>query len=139
MSNSQNVLVVESPSGERGITRREFTVESLMALFAGVAVTISTSACGSSGDGGGNPVTPDGSRGGNVSANHGHVATVTAAQITAANNVTLDIRGSADHPHTVGLTGAEVVQIGNGVSVTKVSSTDPSASSGTHDHTVTFN
>ena len=139
MTHSRNVLVVESPSGERGITRREFTVESLMALFAGVAITVSTSACGSSGGGGGNPAAPDGSRGANISANHGHVATVTAAQITSANNVTLDIRGSADHPHTVGLTGAEVVQIGNGQNVTKTSSTDPSASSGTHDHTVSFN
>ena len=137
MANNPKVLIVESPS-DRGLTRREFTVESLMTLFAGVAVTVTTSACGGGG-GGGNPTTPDGSRGGNITANHGHVATVTAAQITAGNNVTLDIRGSADHPHTVALTGAEVVQIGNGQSVSKTSSIDPSASAGTHDHTVTFN
>ena len=138
MANNPKVLIVESPS-DRGLTRREFTVESLMTLFAGVAVTVSTSACGGGDGGGGNPTTPDGSRSGSVSANHGHVATVLAAQITAGNNVTLDIRGSADHPHTVALTGAEVVQIGNGQRVAKTSSSDPSASAGTHDHTVTFN
>jgi hypothetical protein len=69
-----------------------------------------------------------------VSANHGHVATVTGAQITAGGSVLLDIRGSADHPHTLSLTAAEVAQIGAGARVSKASSTDAS-----HDHTVTFN
>jgi hypothetical protein len=62
------------------------------------------------------------------------VATVTAAQITAAGAVSLDIRGQADHPHTVSLTAAEVTQIGAGTRVSKNSTTDFS-----HDHTVTFN
>ncbi len=135
MPNNPDVLIVESPSGDRGLTRREFTVESLMALFAGVAITVSTAACGSDDDDG---VGPDGSRTGTVDANHGHSAVVTAAQITAANAVTLTLAGS-DHTHTVDLTGAEVVQIGNGTRVTKTSTSNASAAFGAHAHTVTFN
>jgi hypothetical protein len=67
------------------------------------------------------------------------VATVTSVQINAGNAVTLDIRGSADHPHTVDLTAAEVVQIGGAQRVSKASTTDSSATFGTHQHTVTFN
>ena len=122
---------------ERELSRREFSVEALMALFAGVAITVT--ACGGD-DYDGGPTGPgvDG-RTGSVSDNHGHVATVTSVEITAANAVTLQIRGSADHPHSVALTSAEVVQIGGGTRVSKTSSTDPSAAFGTHAHTVTFN
>jgi hypothetical protein len=134
MPNSRNVLIVESPSGGREVTRREFTVDSIMALFAGVAITVTTAACG----GDDNPSAPDGSRSGVVEANHGHSAVVTAAQITAGNSVTLTLAGS-DHTHTVDLTGAEVVQIGNGTRVTKQSSNDASGSFGAHAHAVTFN
>jgi hypothetical protein len=59
---------------------------------------------------------------------------VTAAQITAANAVSLDIRGSATHPHTVELSAAEVGMIGNRQTVAKTSSSDDG-----HLHTVTFN
>ena len=108
-----------------------------MALFAGVAITVT--ACGGD-DYDGGPTGPgvDG-RAGAVSDNHGHVATVTSVEITAANAVTLQIRGSADHPHTVALSSTEVVQIGGGTRVSKTSSTDASAAFGTHAHTVTFN
>jgi hypothetical protein len=69
-----------------------------------------------------------------VSANHGHEAVVTAAQITAAGAVSVGIRGQADHPHTLQLTAQEVQQIGAGMRVAKVTSTDLA-----HEHTVTFN
>jgi hypothetical protein len=71
---------------------------------------------------------------GSVSANHGHTAVVTAAQLTAGDAVTLDIRGAADHPHTVELTAGEVMAIAGNQRVSKQSSTDLS-----HRHTVTFN
>ena len=115
----------------QGITRREFTVESALALLAGVAITVSS--CGNDDDS--NPTSPtDGGSSGTVSANHGHVAAITAAQITAGGALTLDIRGSADHPHTVTLTADEVRQIGAGQRVTKTSSSDSG-----HNHTITFN
>lgn len=78
-------------------------------------------------------------RTGSIADNHGHVATLTAAQLAAGNAVTLDIRGSADHTHTVELGGAEVVQIRNSQRVTTTSSTETSVTFGTHSHTVTFN
>lgn len=115
------------------VTRREFSRESLSALFAGVLVTVS--ACNDRG-----PTAPsDGARVGSVSANHGHVATVTSVQITAGNDVVLDIRGGADHPHTVELSAGEVQQIASGARVSKSSSTNASSSTAAHQHTVTFN
>ena len=120
----------------RELSRREFSVEALTALFAGVVITVT--ACDD--NGGSVMVGPGGSSGtGSVSANHGHVATVASVDLTAGNAVTLDIRGTADHPHTVVLTAAEVVQIRDGQRVTKTSTTDSSAAFGTHLHTITFN
>jgi hypothetical protein len=123
---------------DRELTRREFSVEALTALFGGIAITITSTACGD--DNGGAPTAPSATdRTGAVSANHGHVATVTSVQLGAGNAVTLNIRGSADHPHAVDLGAAEVVQIQDGQRVSKMSSSDPSAAFGTHLHTVTFN
>jgi hypothetical protein len=115
------------------ISRREFTRESVLAMLAGVAITIS--GCGDDDDND-SPTGPttSGNFNGTVSANHGHQATVTAAQITAATTATLDIRGTADHPHTVSLTANQVMQIGNRQQVVVTSSTDAA-----HQHTVTFN
>jgi hypothetical protein len=69
-----------------------------------------------------------------VSSNHGHVAIITGAQLTAGGGVTLGIQGSATHPHTVPLTGGEVTAIAGNQKVSKSSSTDDG-----HSHTVTFN
>lgn len=113
----------------QGITRREFTLESALAMLAGVTITIS---CG---DDTTTPTSPDGSVSGTVSANHGHVATITNAQITAAGALSLDIRGTADHTHTVTLSADEVRQIGSRQRVTKTSTTSTDG----HSHTVTFN
>jgi hypothetical protein len=117
---------------ERGqeITRRDFTLASALAMLAGVSITVSS--CGD--DEPDTPTAPSGSVCGTVSANHGHVATITAAQLSAGGALTLDIRGSGDHTHTVTLTADEVRQISTGQRVTKTSS-----SNGDHTHTVTFN
>ena len=127
--------------GSRAIGRREFTVESVLALLAGVTITIT--GCGSSSSS--SPTSPSTTSTtgitttpqdvtGTVSANHGHIATVTGAQITAANAVTLHIQGQATHDHTVALTADQIRSIGAGQQVSMISSTDVG-----HDHTVTFN
>jgi hypothetical protein len=67
------------------------------------------------------------------------VATISSEQLTAGNAISPDIRGSADHPHIVSLSAAEIVQIRDGQRVTVTSTTDPSAAFGTHSHVVTFN
>jgi hypothetical protein len=118
-----------------GLARREFTLRAVLAILASVPITIS--GCGGGSDGG-SPSQPNppasGDKTGNVSANHGHTAVINAAQLSAGNSVTLDIRGSADHPHTVALTAAEVQSIAAGQRVGKASSEEQ-----VHTHTVTFN
>jgi hypothetical protein len=117
------------------LNRREFTAQAILTLLSGVVVTVV--GC----DDSGNPMSPgpSGGRTGTVTVNHGHVATITGAELSAGNAVTLDIRGSADHPHTVQVTMAEVMQIANGQRVSKVSSTDASATEPAHNHSVVFN
>ena len=126
------------------IGRREFSAAAIMALLSGV--TISMTGCGG---GSSSPTSPSPSSGGGggtagggtssgktgaVSANHGHTAVVTNVELTAGGAVRLDIRGSADHPHTVDLTAAEVAAIATGQRLSKDSSSDAG-----HNHTVTFN
>ena len=121
----------------RTLSRREFTLESALAMLAGVVITVS----GCDSDSPSSPTTSGGGGGGtstdvngDVSANHGHVATITGAQITAAGALSLNIMGNATHPHMVGLSASQVQQVGARQRV-MVSSTIEAG----HDHTVTFN
>jgi hypothetical protein len=120
--------------GAHVLTRREFTVESVLALLAGVTITVS--GCGDDDNNPPTSPTPPASSdvNGSISGNHGHVATVTGAQITGAGAVSLNIQGTASHPHTVQLSAAEVQRIGTRAQVAKTSSNDNG-----HEHTVTFN
>ena len=115
------------------VTRREFTLESALALLAGCLITISDAACGSSTM----PATPTpvnpADINGVISANHGHVAVITGAQITADNAIALDIRGTATHTHTVSVSQAELTSLKNRQQVVSNSTTDSG-----HSHTVTF-
>ena len=120
------------------IGRREFTIASAMAILSGVAITVS-GCSGGSDSGSSTPTSPSPSPGGGgavgvVAANHGHSASISQAEITAGGDLSLDITGSANHPHTVQLSGAELGQIGAGQRVSKGSSTGDG-----HTHTVTFN
>ena len=115
------------------VTRREFTLEAGLAILAGCLITISDAACGSSTM----PATPTplttGDVNGVVSANHGHVAVITGAQITAGNAIALDIRGTATHTHTVSVSQADLTTLKNRQQVVSNSTTDSG-----HSHTVTF-
>jgi hypothetical protein len=146
---------------EDTLTRRDFTLKTSLALLSGVLITISgcggdSSSMGPTGSTPMNPVddgygpggsadpSPPGTTGdvmGVVSANHGHVAIITRAEINAANMLELDIRGNADHSHTVELSGTELTQIGNGQQVSKISTTTTGGATfpREHNHTVTFN
>jgi hypothetical protein len=116
------------------IDRRRFTVSAALAMLGGATITVS--GCGGSGGGGSSPTSPSapGDKVGSVSANHGHRAIITAAQLSVGAALTLQIRGDSDHPHTVQLSAGEVGQIAAGTRVSKASSVDDG-----HDHTVTFN
>jgi len=116
---------------KNAIDRREFTLKSALALLSGVAITLS--GCGGE-DAPAGPTPPAAARTAAVSNNHGHSAVVTGAQLTAGNDLLLDIRGASDHPHTVALSRSELDTIAAGRQVVKGSSTDQF-----HAHTVTFN
>jgi len=119
------------------LDRREFTLAAILAMLSGVTITIS--GCGGSSSPS-MPTTPTtqppatADKTGTISANHGHVAIITAARLTAGQAISLDIQGTASHTHTVELSAAEIVSIAGNTRVSKESTT----TSG-HSHTVTFN
>jgi hypothetical protein len=126
------------------LDRREFTLAAALAALSGVAITIT--ACGGGGSSPSAPSTPaptpapsgggtPADKTGIISSNHGHSgAVITGAQLTAPAVIVLDIRGQADHPHTVTLSAAEVTAIAASQRVSTESTSD-----GGHSHTVTFN
>ena len=117
--------------------RRAFTAQAVLVLLSGVTVTIA--GCGGGSDSPASPSPGTGGATGSVSANHLHTASITSAQLTANNAISLQIRGGATHPHTVELSAQEVGQIAARQRVSKTSSTDDSPDAGVHSHVVTFN
>jgi hypothetical protein len=122
------------------ISRREFTLAAAMAVLSGVAISVT--ACGGSDSA--SPASPSpassgtastgGDKTGTISANHGHTAVIASAQLGASGGITLNIQGSAGHPHTVALSGSDLAAIAANQRVSKDSSNDAG-----HTHTVTFN
>jgi hypothetical protein len=113
--------------------RREFTVAALLAMLGGVSITLS--GCGGASPS--SPTTPAtqpvADKNAAITNNHGHVAVVTSAQLTAANTVSLNLQGTASHNHVLELSAGEVMQIRDGRTLAK------ECSSSTHTHMVTFN
>ena len=123
----------ENPDDRHVVTRRDFTLESALALLAGVTITIS--GCGDDDSSSPTPgPTPVGDKSGSISTNHGHVATITSAQMSAGGALSLNILGSATHPHTVAVSQGELGAIGAGQRVNIQSTIDNG-----HSHTVSFN
>ena len=118
---------------DRMLDRREFTLQSALAILSAATITISGCGGGDSSPAPGPTPGPTGATGA-ISDNHGHTATIDAARLTAGNAIQLDLRGQADHPHTVDLTAAEVMTIAARQRVAKTSTSDAG-----HAHTVTFN
>jgi hypothetical protein len=103
-----------------------------------LAVGLGVAGCGDDNDSSaGGPTAPSPSSQGAtavISNNHGHVATVTGAQVSAGQAVTLDIRGNADHGHMLELTNDEVVRLQTRQRVDK-----DAIANNSHTHRVTFN
>ncbi len=138
----------------RDMTRREFTAASITALFVGMVVTMT--ACKSAGSGnaavGPTPAPPapspqTGDAAGVISANHGHTAVVTRAQLQAGGGVSLSIRGEADHDHSLDMTADQVHQVAAGSKISSTSTVGTTQESDgyggystySHSHVVTFN
>ena len=116
------------------LTRRDCTVDSALAMLAGVAITI-TGCDDDNPPAAPSPVVTDKTGTVSTDANHTHTgAVITAAQFTAGNAITLTLTGTATHTHTVALSQAELTQISAGTRVQKTSTNDNN-----HTHTVTFN
>jgi hypothetical protein len=125
------------------LDRREFTLRSALALLGGVTITISPGCGGGGGgssSGGGSPTTPSTPSTGNsadmqanISNNHGHQATITAAQLVGSGSIMLNIQGAADHPHTVELSASDLSSLRNQQTVSRECS-----STSAHTHMVTF-
>jgi hypothetical protein len=120
------------------LDRREFTRLSVLSMLSGVVITVTGCGGGSSPSGPNPGPTPgNGDKAGVISANHGHSVFITAAQMTAGNQVLLTLQGSSgvpEHTHQVTLTAPEVVSVSNGTRVAKTSTVNDA-----HDHVVTFN
>ena len=117
-------------SDENLLTRREFTLESALAILS--AATITITGCGDDDEPTTTPSAQD--EAGTISENHGHTVTITSAQITAGGALTATLTTGNGHTHTINLTAAQVVSIGQNQRVSVTSSTDAG-----HSHTVTFN
>jgi len=114
--------------------RREFTVAALLAMLGGVSITIS--GCGGASPS--SPTTPSttqpvADKSGTISSNHGHVAVITSAQLTAANTLSLNLQGTSSHNHVLELSAAEVMQVRDGRTLAK------ECSGPSHTHMVAFN
>jgi hypothetical protein len=70
---------------------------------------------------------------GQISANHGHTARITSAEVAAENAVTINIEGQAGHPHMVTVHAAAMRDLRAGRSVQMTSTTTDG-----HNHTVVF-
>ena len=121
-----------------GITRREFTLDAVLAILATCVITISDEACGSSST----PTTPTPVNDvvGAIGTNHAtpHSVTVTGAQISAGTQVTLTLstgQGSgAAHTQTVTLTSTDL----NALKTRGGTATETSSNDSNHTHVVTF-
>jgi hypothetical protein len=123
---------VETLDPRHSVTRREFTLEAALAILAGCVISVAETGCGSSYTSP-TPAPTATDVTGVISANHGHSAVITAAQITAGGAITLDIQGSATHDHKVSLSQTDMATLKNRQPVSSTSSTDAS-----HSHGVTF-
>jgi hypothetical protein len=117
------------------MTRRDFTVDSVLALLAGCVITVTEIGCDESKTPSAPSAPPPADINGSVAvaANHTHTVTVTGAQIAAGNAVALTLTGSTSHTHTVQLTQSDMTALTNRQAVMHDSTNDSN-----HMHAVTF-
>ena len=85
---------------QRTLDRREFTLQSAMAILSAATITITGCGGGSSPapSPSPNPNPGGGDVSGAVAANHGHSAIITPRSLTAGNAIQLDISGAGRSP-----------------------------------------
>ena len=128
-------------NGEGNLDRRQFLERlGVMCVGAGFLALAGTGCESGGGDGGTDAppttTTPGSSysdKSASIGSNHGHSATLTAAQQQAGDAVMLGLSSGDGHTHTVSFSAGQVQTIAAGGSATSESSTD-----GGHSHSVTF-
>lgn len=126
------------------VSRRAFNLRTVLAILGGSTITVSGCRASRAPTSPAPAPTPSPTpaptpvpvtdKTGVFLANHGHTAVIASAQLLAGGAVRLDIRGTANHPHTLELGAAEIAAIAGGHQVGKESSEDKG-----HTHYVTFN
>ncbi len=115
----------------RQITRKQFVSGGMVAAIVVASGCASDDAeDGDESEGGSDCA---GGADGNISGNHGHTASVSAADITAAAAKDYDIMGSSAHSHTISVSAAQMGELAAGDSVTVTSTM---AAGHTHDVTL---
>jgi hypothetical protein len=111
------------------ISRKQF-----LGASAGGTVLLLLQGCGGGGgdDNDPPPAQSCGASGAAIAGNHGHTLVIARADLDATTNQIYNITGSANHPHSVTFTPAQLQALKAGQSVTVTSTTDAS-----HDHAVT--
>lgn len=71
-----------------------------------------------------------------IATNHGHVLAISKDDVAAAMEKTYDIRGTADHTHTVTISEQQFNSLAENQAIMMQSTLNPSASFGTHEHSV---
>jgi hypothetical protein len=69
-----------------------------------------------------------------ISANHGHVATISVDQLQSQSPVVLDIRGTSTHTHAVDVTGVDLARLRSGEALSLRTTADATG----HTHSVSF-
>jgi hypothetical protein len=110
------------------LTRKEF-LTSVVGAVAGAAGAAVLVACGSNGESSDAGVAKNCATNGGlaaIGANHGHMMTVTAADVNAGIDKPYSIQGSAGHTHTVLVTAAQfmTMKTNPGTNITINSSVD---------------
>ena len=115
-------------SAEHALTRRDFTLESALAILS--AATITITGCGDDDPDGLAPVPGQGEVG-TISANHGHTVSTHVRANHGRRALTVSpSRAGHTHPHFISHRGADAA-IGQNQQVSVISSTDDG-----HNHTV---
>jgi len=128
------------------LTRKQFLRKALEVSAGALGLTLLRGCGGSSGGGSTGGTSGSGSDTGAdclangtrtaIATNHGHILVVSMDDVAAGTEKTYDIRGSADHSHTVTISVQQFESLAENEAIMMESSLNASASFGTHEHTV---
>jgi hypothetical protein len=115
------------------ITRKQF-----LGGLGGGTVLLLLQSCGGGGSsyGGGSSMMSSGGCTETIAQNHGHVLVIALSDLDSMVDKSYDIRGTADHTHTVTFTVAQLQMLKMGQSVSVMSTTSTSVIYGTHSHAI---